>query len=202
MRTSVNDKNTTSALFGQVRRAILALLFTHSDDSYYVRQIARIAGSGLGAVHRELNNLVKAGLVIRTDRGKQVYYQANRKSPVFDEIRGLMVKTAGVADVIRGALAPMSDGIELAFIYGSFARGDEDASSDVDVMVVGDVSFGEIVTALTPAENQLRREINPTVFAASEFKERLERGEHFISSVMSAPKIMLIGEDSDTGTVV
>jgi predicted nucleotidyltransferase len=190
-----------SLLFGRVRQAILALLFTHSDQSFYVRQIARIAGGGVGAVHRELNNLVQAGLIVRTSQGNQVYYQANRNSPVFSDLRGLVVKTSGVGDVLRSALAPLADRINAAFVYGSVARGDEKAESDIDVMVVGDVDFGEVVNALSPSQDQLGREINPSVFSRAEFQQRVEKKEHFITTVLRAPKIMLIGEESELGTV-
>jgi len=129
--TEPPEKNAASAPFGRVRRAILALLFTHSDESFYVRQIARATGGGLGAVHRELSNLVEAGLVVRARHGRQVYYQANRDSPVFADLRGLIARTAGVADVLRGALAPLADRIAAAFVYGSVARGSEKSDSDI-----------------------------------------------------------------------
>lgn len=180
---------------------MLALLFSRADESFYLRQIERIIGSSHGAIYRELGNLVDAGLVVRTSHGKQVHYQANASSPVFAELRGLVVKTAGVADVLRSALAPLAQSISVAFVYGSFARGEERASSDVDVMVVGDVSFGDVVSALSPAQDQLGREVNPSVFTPDEFNKRIENKEHFITSVMRAPKIMLVGEENELRAV-
>ncbi|MBP6965535.1 MAG: winged helix-turn-helix transcriptional regulator [Armatimonadetes bacterium] len=114
-----------SALFGGVRQAVLAILFCHSDESFHLRHIVRAVGMGHGAVQRELARLVDAGLVIRSRRGNQVLYKANKESPVFAELRGLMVKTVGIADVLRASLAALSDRIEVAFMYGSVARGTE-----------------------------------------------------------------------------
>lgn len=201
MRAVVKDNSVSTALFGKVRCAVLALLFSRADESFYLRQMERIIGSSHGAIYRELGNLVDAGLVVRTSHGKQVYYQANTSSPVFAELRGLVVKTAGVADVLRSALAPLAESISVAFVYGSFARGEERASSDVDVMVVGDASFGEVVSALSGAQDQLNREINPSVFTLAEFERRIENREHFTTSVMRAPRIVLVGEESDLGAV-
>jgi len=200
MRTTQNQ-SISDVLFGQVRRAILALLFTHSDESFYVRQIARIGACSAGAVHRELANLVRAGLVIRTSRGRQVHYQSNCNSPVFAELRGLVVKTAGVADVLKGLLAPLSDRITTAFVYGSVACGTESAGSDVDVMVIGSVGFEEVVRALVPAQDVLHREVNPSVMGEDEFKARAANGEQFVRSVLSNPKVMLVGEERNLRAV-
>jgi predicted nucleotidyltransferase len=201
MSAKTRDDSISSALFGRIRCAVLALLFSHTEESFYLRQIERIIGSSHGAVYRELGNLVKVGLVVRNNGGNQVYYQANSNSPVFNELRGLIMKTAGVADVLRNALAPLAGKISAAFIYGSYARGEERASSDIDVMVIGGASFGDVVSALNPAQDQLGREINPSVFTLTEFNERIGNKEHFITSVMRAPKIMLLGEESELRTV-
>ncbi|MGC8908844.1 MAG: winged helix-turn-helix domain-containing protein, partial [Desulfomonilaceae bacterium] len=139
-------------LFGKVRASLLALFFCHSDQSFYFREIDRTLGVGRGAIQRELQNLVDAGLVARWRRGNQVFYRANRDAPLFQDIRSIMVKTAGVADALRRALKPLAPLIHAAFIYGSFARGAENAASDVDVLVVGDVAFAQVVDALADAQ--------------------------------------------------
>jgi len=175
----------------------LALLFSHADQSFYLREIARMVGTGHGAVQRELAQLLKAGLVTRTRRGREVFYQANRASPVFPELHGLIVKTVGVADVLREALAPLAERVRVAFIYGSFAKGEERAESDVDIMVVGDVDFGEAVSALRPAQDRIGREVNPSVFAPEEWRRRVAGGDHFITTIQREEKLFLIGDEQD-----
>ena len=138
----------SSALFTKGRRELLALLFSHPDLSFYLRQIARVLGTGQGVVQRELSRLSQAGLITRTRVGSQVHYQANRQSPVFEELKSLMVKTAGLVEVLRDTLGTVADQITVAFVFGSFARGEGKANSDVDVMVVGTVAFGDVVSAL------------------------------------------------------
>src|SRR5579863_9315074 len=158
MSTAFAKSGLSAALFGQTRRAILALLYSHPDQSYYLRQLVRSAGVGLGAAQREVKHLSDAGIIRRTVRGHQVFYQANPDCPVFEELKGLMVKTAGVADVLRAALAPLAAQIRVAFIYGSVAGLAQRNGSDVDVMVVGEPAFGEVVAALGGAQETLSRE--------------------------------------------
>jgi len=185
----------SSALFGKVRSSVLALLFRHSDKSFYFREIERSVGMGRGAVQRELENLVSAGLVSRRKRGNQVHYQADPQSPIFSEIKSLMVKTAGVADVLREALNTLEDRITTAFIYGSLAKGMERADSDVDVLVVGDVPFSEVVDALASAQESLGREVNPSVYPVEEFITKVSEGHHFLTSLAGESKIFLIGDE-------
>ncbi len=189
----------SDALFGQTRRNVLALLYGHPEEEYYLRQVIRAAGVGQGTVQRELKRLVAAGLVLRRAHGRQVYFQANPDNPVYKELRGLLLKTAGVADVLREALVPLGDRIRVAFVYGSVARGAERRASDIDVMVVGDVSFGEVVTAIGPAQERLGREVNPSVYSEAEFKTKMEAGQHFLKSVMEHEKVFLYGDEHDTG---
>jgi predicted nucleotidyltransferase len=138
-------------------------------------------------------------LVTCRTEGKQRYYQANADCPVFAELQGLVLKTAGLADVLGELLAPLEDRIDHAFIYGSQANGTASASSDVDVMIVGDVSLAEIVSALAAAQEKLGREVNPTVYPASEFSEKLRKGQRFLKTVMSGPRIFLIGDEDELG---
>jgi len=158
-----------STLFGKARRAVMALTYGHPDESFHLRRIARFAGIGMGVVQRELQQLTQVGILRRTVSGRQVYYQANRDSPVFEELHGLVLKTAGVADVVRDALVAIGDRVAVAFIYGSVARAGETRGSDVDVMVVGNASFTECVDALGPAQERLGREVNPTVYPPAEW---------------------------------
>jgi predicted nucleotidyltransferase len=193
MRTPANLE-LSSALFGRTRRAVLGLLFTHADDAFYLRELARTVGAGLGAVDREVTRLAGAGILTRTVRGHQVYYQANPKCPVFAEIKSLMVKTSGLAEVLQAALAPITRRIRVAFVYGSFARDDRHRASDVDVMIIGDPKFAEVVEALNPTQETLAREINPTVYSVEDFQSRLAAKNHFLTTVMRQRKIFLIGD--------
>lgn len=181
------------SLFGHIRGAVLRLLYGHKDESFHLRQIARSIGSGHGALQRELTQLTELGVVTRKARGNQVLYQANSQSPIFPELSGLVAKTVGVHDVVLSALAPLSDRIEIAFVYGSVAGQRERPSSDIDLMVIGKASFGEVVGALASAQRILGRETNPTVFSVSEFRSRLAAGDHFLKGVMAGKKIFLIG---------
>ena len=177
----------------------MGLLFSHTDRSYYLREIVRETGAGHGAVQRELGHLLRVGLVTRTARGREVFFQANRASPIFPELHSLMVKTVGVADALREALAPFADRVKVAFIYGSFASGEERAESDVDVMIVGEVGFDEIVSALRPAQERIGREVNPSVFAPDEWRRRVADHDHFITSVLREEKLFVIGNEHDLG---
>jgi len=186
-----------SALFGRTRREVLALFYRRPERSFYLRQVIRSLGIGQGSVQRELARLAGAGLLVRTRVGSQVHYQANAASPVFSELKSLMVKSAGVGDVLREALAPLAEQMQVAFLYGSLARGDGGAESDVDVMVIGDASFGDVVSALQPAQEVIGREVNPSVYSAKEFSAKLRAKHHFLSSVVAASKVFLAGSEHE-----
>src|SRR5687767_5390191 len=150
MRTMAFDP--AAVLFGRSMRAVLGLLFSHPERAFYLREIARAGGTSPSSLQRELAALTGAGLIVREARGREVYFRANPDSPLFEELRGIAVKTFGVADVVRGALAPLAHLVRAAFIYGSLARGEARAESDVDVMVLGEPAFADVVARLRPAE--------------------------------------------------
>ena len=197
MGTKANAEDSQLKLFGQTRSALLAMLFGRADESFYMRQLVRAVGSGHGALQRELKHLTDLGLILRRTQGNQVLYQANSQSPIFPEIKSLIAKTVGIHDVIRSALATLASEIEIAFVYGSVARHQERASSDVDLMVLGNASFGEVVSALGPAQRALGREINPTVFAVGEFRAKLASGNHFLRSVMKEKRLFVLGTEHE-----
>jgi predicted nucleotidyltransferase len=197
MGTKTSNKSLASGLFGKTRRAVLALLFGRPDEAFYVRQVVRIAGVGQGTVQRELRQLAELGVISRQVRGQQVYFQANRKCPIFSELRGLITKTTGVADVLNDALASLGGRITVAFIYGSVAKGSDKTTSDVDLMVVGKVDFGEVVSAVGSAQETLGREVNPTVYPPDEFRRKITAGHSFLKTVLSEPKVFLIGDEHD-----
>jgi hypothetical protein len=142
------------SLFGHTRSALLAMLYGHADQSFYVRQLVRAVGAGHGALQRELKYMTEMGLVLRKTQGNQVLYQANSQSPIFSEIKGLIMKTVGIHDVICTALVSLEPKIQIAFVYGSMARQKERANSDVDLMVLGDASFSEVVRSSTEGARQ------------------------------------------------
>jgi predicted nucleotidyltransferase len=197
MNTSTGNKNLSSILFGKTRRAVLSLLYGHADESFYLRQIVRATGAGLGPVQRELKQLTAVGIIRRSVQGRQVYYQANPDSPIFKELKSLITKTAGIGDTLRDALALLSDRITIALVYGSVARGEENQRSDIDLLIVGDVAFSEVVKALRSAQEALGREINPTVYPVDEFRSRIAEEHYFIQDVLSGPKIFVIGDEHE-----
>jgi predicted nucleotidyltransferase len=187
----------SSALFGRTRRTILALLYSHPDESFYLRQIARFVEGGQGGVQRELQRLSNAQIIRRTVRGRTAFYQANRDCPIFPELHGLVLKTAGVVEVLGAALTPLADRIHSAFVYGSVARGEPKAHSDIDLFVIGPVSFGDVAEALTDAQSRLARDVNPTVYDLVDFQARLSRKDHFVRAVLEQPKLFVIGSQHE-----
>jgi predicted nucleotidyltransferase len=151
----------------------------------------------MGSLQRELKQLSEAGIIQRSEIGRQAFFKANSDSPVFSELRNLIIKTFGVADVLRAALSPLSDKIQVAFIFGSMAGGEFKRGSDVDVMVIGDTPFAEIVAALSSVQETLAREINPTVYAFEEFRSKLAENHHFLKTVLNGPKLFLIGDENE-----
>jgi uncharacterized protein len=182
-------------LFGRTRGAILALLYGKADQSFYTRQIAREVDGSVGAVQRELENLSKVGLIVRSSVGSQVFYQANRDAPIFRQMHALVNKTIGVFSVLRSALHPLAKRILVAFVYGSVAREEETAQSDVDLMVVGKATLNQVLSRLSTVEKTIGRPVNPTVYSVLEFKSKLASGNHFLNAVLKGQKVFLLGDE-------
>jgi len=197
LKMSTMNKDLLTKLFGKTRKLILSLLYTHPDESFYLRQIIRMTGVAHGAGQRELRWLSESEIVKRRVSGNQVYYQANTNLPVFPELQRLIIKTAGISDVLKAALAELEDRIRYAMIYGSAAKGKTNKWSDIDILVVGDVSFSEIGEKLFPVQETLHREINPSVYGIMEFKNKLEQRHYFLSSVLENEHILLIGNGNE-----
>ena len=197
MGTNKMTSTLGSLLLGKTRLAILSLLFSQPDRKLYLRQIIRLTGAGQGAIQRELANLVQVGVLTKTREANLAYFQVNRAVAVYDELRGIVQKTAGIPDFLRTALLPLADSIQHAFIYGSIASGTERAESDVDLMVIGDVSFFDVVSVVSPLQETLGREINPTVFTSDELARQLTARDPFLSQVMESAQIDLIGGDRE-----
>jgi len=176
---------------------VLTLLLLHADQEYYQRNIAEQTGRSVIEIQRALKRIERAGLIEKVRRGNRVYYSARRDHPAFDDLRSLLVKTTGLADVIREALLRTQARIRLAFVFGSIALGKESASSDIDLLIVGNLRTQEAVGTLAPLEKVLGREINPIVYTPEEFKQKLSDRDHFIRSVLRQPKIWIVGGEDE-----
>lgn len=185
-------------LFGKARGAVLAQLYGHPDQSFYYRQLARhLATVSPGTLQRELDTLSELGLVNRATSGKQVFYSANRSHPVFPELRALVAKTVGAIEVLGSALSKIADRVVIAFVYGSVARQEEKAESDIDLMVVGAATLEDVLGAVGDVERSLGRAVNPTVYSQREFKTKFASGNHFLTSVLRGKKVFLIGGEDE-----
>ena len=184
------------ALFSKVQQRVLGVLFGNPDRSFFASEVIALAGTGTGAVQRELTRLAATGLVTVKRMGRQKHYQANPAASVFAELRGLVVKTSGVADVVRVGLSPLRERIRAAFIYGSIAKSEYTAASDVDLMVVSDeLTYADVFSALEETAKQLSRKVNPTVYTRREMQTRLKQENTFITRGREQPRIWLIGDE-------
>ncbi|MDD5029882.1 MAG: nucleotidyltransferase domain-containing protein [Rhodoferax sp.] len=196
LSSPIEASTAANALFPKVRQRVLAVLFGTPDRSFYANEVIALAQSGTGAVQRELAGLSSAGLITISKQGNQKHYQANVSAPVFAELRGLVLKTMGLADVLRHALLPLATQIEMAFIYGSVARQQDTAHSDVDVMIVSrTLAYGEVFGALENATQTLGRKVNPTLYTPMEWAKRIAQDSAFVTRVLQQPKIWLIGTE-------
>jgi len=193
----MNEYLLCSGLFGKTRQAVLALLYGRTDSSFYTKQVLDAVKIGRGTVQRELKNLTDTGIITREVQGRQVYYRANAQCPIFDELKSIVRKTFGVADVLRQSLATKADKVRAAFIFGSVARSADDRRSDIDLMVVGRISFGDVVSLLSPVEGKLGREVNPVVYPVAEFKKKVKEDHHFVKTVLEDEKIFVIGDEDE-----
>ena len=184
-------------LFGAYRRQILSLLLLRPDESFYVREIARMTGVSAGSLHRELKLLMEAGLLLRAEAGNQVRYQVNRDCPIVPELAGIFRKTSGLADVLRELLEPLESKILMAWVFGSMAQGTAQSKSDIDLMVIGSVSFANVAHACHEGAARLGREVNPVILSRIAFRSKLNAGERFVTRVSNEPKIFVIGGDSE-----
>jgi predicted nucleotidyltransferase len=189
-------------LGSRLRAKVLGWLFSHPDERYFVRQLTALVKEDSTNVSRELARLEKTGILVKNTEGKQKYYQANRQSPIFNELHGLILKTVGVADIIKKALEPRIADIKLAFIFGSVAKRAENRFSDIDLLVVGDITFGEVVDLISTAEGALNRELNPVVYTLAEFNKRLSENHYFIRDILSGDKIFVVGDENELKALV
>jgi uncharacterized protein len=185
-------------IFGSKLRArILGYLFTHTDERFYVRQLAAILLEDAANTSRELSRLAGAGLITVSVSGKQKYYQANQHWPAYEELHRLALKTFGITDIIKTVLQPFKSRAQVAFIFGSIAGGSENRSSDIDLLIVGRIEIDEIISALSPVEHQLNRQINTVIYSKKEFSEKILENSAFLQTVIKSEKIFIIGDNDD-----
>jgi predicted nucleotidyltransferase len=202
MGTQNGPHGLAGALFSQVQLRVLSLLIGQPDRSYQLTEVIQLANSGRGAVQRELEKLTNAGMLNRSVLGSRKAYQANRQSPVFKELYGLILKTAGLLDPLRKALKSRASKIVVAFVYGSVASGKDTAKSDIDLMIIGhDLAYSEIYAALQKAEKILLRTVSPNLMTPVEWRQKLSDGNPFVTKIRQQPKIFVFGtEDELKGT--
>lgn len=188
-------RNTASdTLFPTVRRELLGTLLLHPKKSWYLSELVRHLGRAASQLHGELASLTEAGILERRVEGRQTYFAANPACPYLPELTGLLQKLMGTEEVLRAALEPFRTKIRCAFIHGSVAKHEETARSDIDLMIVGDVTVSDLLPALEESEKELGREINPTIYPATELARKFKAGHHFVRSVLEHPaKKFLIG---------
>jgi predicted nucleotidyltransferase len=188
----------SNVLFSKVRQKVLALLYGQPNKTFHTNEIIRLADSGTGSVQRELEKLTEVGLISMQNIGNQKHYKANEHSPLFIELHSIVLKTFGLADVLRKALAPIASRINIVFIYGSIAKQEDTSISDIDLMVIGyDVTYADLFELLEETQLRLSRKINPTFYTSSEWSKKIQSNNHFLMKVMEQPKIFLIGSDDE-----
>jgi predicted nucleotidyltransferase len=198
MGTMSSAISLSNALFSKVQQRVLALIFGHPERSFYMSEIVRHVGSGVGAVERELAKLEHSGLVDVERIGNQKHYRANLKAPIFEELRGLVEKTVGIAEPIKRSFEPYANSIKSAFVYGSVARQADTAHSDVDLMVIGDdLNYSDLYTAAQRAESKLRRKVNPLFLSQKDWQHKASDAGSVINKISKSPKIFIIGSEKD-----
>lgn len=187
------------ALFTTTQQQVLGLLYGQPDRSFYTKEILRLTGMGVATIKRELDRMLAAGILQMTRIGNQHHYQANPQCPIYAELLGIIKKTFGVAGTIQSALEPLADSIEWAFVFGSVASGKESAASDIDLLIIGDVSFSDVVTALYPVQETLGREVNPKIYRPDEWTRMHQTNDAFVRDVLAKPRMDVMGERNEPG---
>ncbi|MGH8398324.1 MAG: transcriptional regulator [Gammaproteobacteria bacterium] len=199
MGTLSKPSGLADALFSTTQQRVLGLLFGQPDRSFYAREVIALAGEGgSGAVQRELARLERSRLITSERRGSQKYFQVNRASPLFEELNSIALKTFALTEPLRAALKPLKARIKAAFVYGSIAKRQDTASSDIDLLIISDaVDYPDVMSALQAATMQFGREVNPSIYSPQEFTRRLREGNAFVTRVMEQPKLWIIGDEDD-----
>jgi len=195
----MRNPRTLDALLPKTRQGILAATLVQPDKAWYVSELARRLGVPSSSLQRELHDLSEVGILKTHRQGRMVYYQANLNSPVFPDLRGLLLKTAGLVDVLAQALKPLAAKLKMSFVYGSIAAGTEQSDSDIDLMVVGQVSPADLALPLRRARELLGRDINPTVYTPAEFDRKRAENDPFLRQVLDKPRLFVLGNNNELG---
>jgi predicted nucleotidyltransferase len=197
-RVPSRRKSLADALFTRTQQRVLGVLFGQPDRSFYASELIRTAGTGSGAAQRELARLENSGLLVSRRVGHQKHYQVNSASPLFADLRSIVLKTVALAEPLRTALKPLSSSIRAAFVYGSVAKATDRASSDIDLMIISDsLTYGEVFGVLERVTKTLGRQIKPTVYTAADFSKRSRHESGFVTRVLEQPKVWIIDGDDD-----
>jgi predicted nucleotidyltransferase len=186
-------------LGSRVRAELIGLFFGLEDRTLHMREIERRIGFSHRPVQQDLGKLADLQLLVRERSGNRAYFSANREHPLFPEIHRIVLKTSGLADVIKAALS--TSNVKTAFIFGSIAEGKENLHSDIDLILIGDVTLREAASLLRPAAEKIGREINPHIFSRKEWHKRADSGEHFVGNLLSSEKLFILGSQNDLKTM-
>jgi predicted nucleotidyltransferase len=189
------------ALLPKTRQGILAAMLIQPERAWYVSELARHMEVPSSSLQRELHDLTAAGILKTHRQGRMAYFQANASSPIYPDLRGLILKTAGLVDVLADSLKSLTRKLQLVFVYGSIASGTEQSGSDIDLMVVGTASPEDLAVRLRRARELLGREVNPTVYTPAEFGKKRQANDHFLTRVLDTPRLFVVGSNDDLGKV-
>jgi DNA-binding transcriptional ArsR family regulator len=191
-----------AVLFPKTRQAVLSALLLHEQRSWYLHELAAHLGVRPSSLQRELSRLTDAGILRRRRHGNRVFYQVDESCPLIVDLRSLLTKTVGLVDVLHSALKPFGRLIEYAFVYGSVARGEETSTSDIDLLIIGQVGLADVAPALRQAEQQLGRSVNPSVYSLSEFTKKLRASNHFLTTIWGEKKLAVQGDLNELAAII
>lgn len=194
---NIGDTSWINLFASKTLARLITFLLTRSDESFYQKELMDCTGANLYVVQRELKKLENAEIITKESRGNRVYYSANRNHPAFEDLKRVILKTLWLGESLRAALHPLKNNVQFAFIYGSFASGKETFQSDIDLLIIGELTLRESSAILGPVGRRLGREFNPTIYTPVEFQRKAKNGNHFITEVLESKKIFLIGNEHD-----
>ena len=192
---------TLDSLFATVRQGVLAATLTRPEKWWYLSELAEFLHTRPSSLQRELRSLQQSGILQQRKDGRRIYFKAETRSPIFPELRGIFEKTAGLIPMLRAVLKPFAENIACAFVYGSIARREEHATSDVDLMIIGKIGIGDLAASLRKAEKRLGREVNVTHYSVDEFRKKVADGDHFLSNVLKNQLQFVKGEQRDLDAI-